>query len=57
MKSILLGAEPALFFTEDHYRGFPAVLVRLAAIDAARLKSLLTQTWKCQAPRNLAKRL
>ncbi len=57
MKDILLEAEPELFFTEDHYRGFPAVLVRLEAIDADRLRALLVQAWRCQAPRELAKRL
>ncbi len=29
-KDALLAAEPSKFFTEPHYNGFPAVLVRLA---------------------------
>src|SRR5207248_10458708 len=36
-KQGLLAANPAVFFTEPHYNGFPAILVRLAAIDAAEL--------------------
>ena len=52
----LLAAEPAKFFTEPHYEGFPAVLVRLEAVTAADLKRLLTNAWRCQAPIDLKKR-
>jgi hypothetical protein len=38
------------FFTEDHYRGFPAVLVRLDKIPEKELRALLTAAWRCQAP-------
>ena len=30
---MLIASDPEKFFTEPHYNGFPAVLVRLAAID------------------------
>ena len=40
-KEMLLMAEPHKFFTEPHYAGFPAVLVRLAEIGAAELRRLL----------------
>lgn len=53
-KEALLAADPAKFFTEPHYNGFPAVLVRLAAIGAAELQELITDAWRCQAPRALA---
>jgi hypothetical protein len=39
---------------QQHYRGFPAVLVRLAAIDASELEELVRNAWLCQAPRDLA---
>ena len=52
----LLSAEPAKFFTEPHYEGFPAVLVRLEAVAVADLKRLLTHAWRCQAPIDLKKR-
>jgi hypothetical protein len=42
-------------FTEDHYRGFPAVLVRLDKIPEKELRALLTAAWRCQAPRALVK--
>lgn len=52
-KQALLKADPAKFFTEDHYNGFPAVLVRLAAIDIDELEELLIDAWRCRAPRAL----
>lgn len=52
-KQLLLAADPAVFFTEPHYNGFPAVLVRLAAVTPAQLRGLLAAAWRCQAPRKL----
>ena len=40
-KEALLAGEPQICFTEDHYNGYPAVLVRLAVVDDARLAELL----------------
>jgi hypothetical protein len=56
-KEELLAADPEKFFTEPHYNGFPAVLVRLPAIDAGELAELITDAWRCQAPRALAAEL
>jgi len=49
-KAALLAADPDKFFTEPHYNGFPAVLVRLEAVSEAELCQLLTEAWRCQAP-------
>ncbi len=49
-KDLLLAADPEKFFTEPHYNGFPAVLVRLAAVDPDELRELITDAWECQAP-------
>ena len=54
-KDILLGVDPAVFFTEPHYDGYPAVLVRLAAVKPATLAQLIEDAWRCQAPRALVK--
>lgn len=54
-KQNLMAAEPDKFFTEPHYNGFPAVLVRLPAIDVAELEELLIDAWRIQAPKALAK--
>ena len=49
-KEALISAEPTKFFTEPHYNGFPAVLVRLAELNARELRVLLEEAWQCQAP-------
>ena len=36
-----------------HYDGFPAVLVRLNAVTARELKPIITEAWRCQAPKEL----
>jgi hypothetical protein len=56
-KNALLSANPAKFFTEPHYDGFPAVLVRLNAVSVADLKVLIAEAWRCQAPAELARRV
>jgi hypothetical protein len=53
-KDFLLGLDPVKFFTEPHYDGFPAVLVRLPAVTARELRPLITEAWRCQAPKDLA---
>ena len=53
-KEELLAADPAKFFTEPHYNGFSAVLVRLPEIDVSELAELLTDAWRSQAPADLA---
>ena len=52
-KAMLLAADETKFFTEPHYNGYPAVLVRLDAIGKAELEALITSAWRCQAPRAL----
>lgn len=52
-RDTLIAAEPAKFFTEPHYAGFPAVLVRLDAVKVSDLKTLIAEAWRCQAPREL----
>ena len=53
-KEILLALDPEKFFTEPHYNGFPAVLVRLPAITVGELRPIITEAWRCQAPKDLA---
>src|SRR5947209_2756197 len=52
-KQALLASGEEKFFTEPHYNGFPAVLVRLPLIDPDELEELITDAWRCQAPRAL----
>jgi hypothetical protein len=41
-KSLLIAGDPDVFFTEPHYNGFPAVLVRLDKVTVPVLRKLLT---------------
>jgi hypothetical protein len=52
-KDFILRLNPETFFTEPHYDGFPAVLVRLPAITARELKPLIAEAWRSQAPKDL----
>lgn len=52
-KQMLLSVDSAKFFTEPHYNGYPAVLVRLSAVRVAELRELITGAWRCQAPARL----
>jgi hypothetical protein len=54
-KEMLIAAAPDRFFDDDHYRGFPAVLVHLAASDEAELADLLKDAWALSAPKSLLK--
>jgi hypothetical protein len=53
-KEALLASDDEKFFTEPHYNGFPAVLVRLPVLDVGELEELIVEAWRCQAPRALA---
>lgn len=55
-KDLVLSADRTKFFTEPHYNGFPAVLVRLEAVTVDDLEVLLEDAWRCQAPSALVKR-
>ncbi len=50
-KQAILASDPEKFFTEPHYDGYPAVLVRLRAIGVRELGRLLTGAWQCQTPK------
>lgn len=53
VKAMLLQSDATIYFTEPHYNGFPAVLVRLPRIGLEELTGLITEAWRCQAPRAL----
>ena len=52
-KEIVLGLDSDAFFSEPHYNGFPAVLVRLAEITPDDLAPLVVDAWRCKAPAEL----
>jgi hypothetical protein len=53
-KEALIASDPGKFFTTSHYDGHPSVLVRLSAVGLSELTELLTEAWRCRAPKRLA---
>ncbi len=45
--------DPETFFITDHYRGYSAVVVRLARVNVEDLGDLIEQSWRWLAPRKL----
>lgn len=52
-KEALLASGESHFFTEPHYNGYPAILVRLSLIEVDELEELIIDAWRCMAPREL----
>lgn len=50
-KDALIDLDQDVFFTEPHYDGYPAILVRLPRIDLELLRKLLTDAWRSRAPK------
>ena len=53
VKFALIADEPGVYFTTPHFDGYPAVLVRLAAISEQALRELIVEAWLKQAPKRL----
>ena len=53
-KELILESNPDVYFTSPHYTGFPAVQVRVEAIDREELRERLEDAWLIQAPKRLA---
>jgi hypothetical protein len=54
-KEALLRADPDVFFTTPHYDGYPAMLVRLSAIEPEELQEILVESWRRVAPKRAVK--
>jgi len=46
-------ADPETYFTTDHYRGYPTVLVRLTRVSQTDLRELFEVAWRRSAPKKL----
>jgi len=46
-------ADPGTFFSTDHYRGYPTVLIRLARVSRSDLHDVLEEAWRRSAPKRL----
>ena len=45
-RDVLMDMDPRAFFFTDHYRNYPAVLVRLAEVPAALLADVVRESWR-----------
>lgn len=57
-KELLLADDRGLYFTTPHFRGYPAVLVRipdLARMDRDELRDLVEVAWLMRAQKRVAK--
>lgn len=54
-KEMLMAAAPGIYFETDHYKGWPAVLVRIDEIAPEELRHRLRKAWLAQAPKRLAR--
>jgi hypothetical protein len=45
-KEACLMGDPEVFFTTDHYNGYATVVVRLDAVDEARLTEIMQDAWE-----------
>lgn len=52
-RDLRMKSDPAVFFSTEHYDGYPMVLVRLPAVDPADLRDVLEEAWRRQAPKRL----
>jgi hypothetical protein len=54
-KQTLVEMDPAVFFTEPHYDGYPAIMVRLATVEREMLAELIATAWRLRAPKRLVR--
>ena len=57
-KELLLSDDRGVYFTTPHFRGYPAVLVRipdLARIDRQELRDIVVDAWLTRAQKRVAK--
>ena len=44
-KQILMETDPDTFWETDHYRNWPAVLIRYGGADRERIENVITRAW------------
>ncbi|MDX6656220.1 MAG: hypothetical protein QOH62_1013 [Solirubrobacteraceae bacterium] len=54
-KEALLADDSGVFFTTPHFDGYPAILVRLDAIDVGGLDEVIVEAWLARAPKRLVR--
>ena len=58
VKELILSDDRGIYFTTPHFRGYPAVLIRipdLACLDREELRELVVKTWLTRVQKRVAK--
>lgn len=58
VKELVLADDRGIFFTTPHFKGYPAVLLRIGGLERLprdELADLLADAWLSRAPRRLAR--
>jgi len=56
-RDMMLELDPKTYFITDHYKDYPAVLVRAERITPEELRAMLTRRWRAIAPKKLVKQI
>jgi hypothetical protein len=56
-QEFLMQAQPDVYYITDHYRGYKAILARLAALPVAECRDRLEEGWRIKAPKALVRQL
>jgi len=52
-QEVLIQTQPDVYYITDHYRGWPAVLARLATLTVPECRLRLERAWRVKAPKAL----
>ena len=58
VKDMVLAGDRRIFFTTPHFKGYPAVLIRipdLARLDRDELEDMVVEAWLTRVPKRVAK--
>lgn len=58
VKELILADDRGIFFTTPHFKGYPAVLLRirdLGRLDREELGDMVVEAWLARAPKRVAK--
>lgn len=58
VKELILADDRGIFFTTPHFKGYPAVLLRirdLGRLDREELEDMVVEAWLTRAPKRVAK--
>jgi hypothetical protein len=52
-RDMLLYADPKVFHITEHYRNYPALLVRIATVEPSILRAMIERNWRALATKKM----